>query len=92
MLYDLAVMANDWCRRPDLTLCEEKTAAVLAAYQQVRPMTELEQQTWPAALRMGALRFFLSRLKDKHLPREGEMTQIKDPNVFKSLLLAHRSH
>lgn len=92
MLYDLAVMVNDWCRRPDLTLCEEKTAAVLRAYQQVRPMTELEQQTWPAALRMGALRFFLSRLKDKHLPREGEMTQIKDPNVFKSLLLAHRSH
>jgi homoserine kinase type II len=49
-----------------------------------------EEKAWPAALRLAALRFFLSRLKDKHMPREGEMTQIKDPNVFKKVLSIHR--
>lgn len=91
MLYDLAVMVNEWCRMPDLTLCPQKVSAALTAYQTIRPLTPAEQAAWQAALRMGALRFFLSRLKDQHIPREGEMTQIKDPNVFKQLLLNHRT-
>lgn len=91
MLYDIAVMVNEWCRLEDLSLCPEKTSQALAAYQNLRPFQEAETQAWQAALRMGALRFFLSRLKDKHMPREGEMTQIKDPNVFKSLLAQHQT-
>ncbi|BBP42279.1 homoserine kinase [Thiosulfativibrio zosterae] len=91
MLYDLAVMVNEWCRMPDLTLCPQKLQAAMVAYQAVRPLTLDEEAAWQAALRMGALRFFLSRLKDKHLPREGELTQIKDPNVFKTVLINHRA-
>ena len=83
-------MVNEWCRQDDLTLCPEKLSATLAAYEAVRPMTDAEHDAWQAALRMGALRFFLSRLKDKHMPREGEMTQIKDPTVFKKILTNHR--
>jgi Putative homoserine kinase type II (protein kinase fold) len=60
------------------------------AYKQQRPLSAAEQDAWPAALRLAALRFFLSRLKDKHIPREGEMTQIKDPNVFKRVLQLHQ--
>lgn len=90
LLYDLAVMVNEWCRQEDLSLDQSKLTELLAAYQSVRPLTENEKKSWPAALRLAALRFFLSRLKDKHLPREGEMTQIKDPSVFKTLLNLHR--
>lgn len=90
MLYDIAVMVNDWCRQADFTLNKERVSSVLEAYQAVRPLTATEHQFWQAALRMGALRFLLSRSKDKHMPREGEMTQIKDPNVFKMLLIAHQ--
>ncbi|MPQ76557.1 homoserine kinase [Hydrogenovibrio sp. JE_KL2] len=92
LLYDLAVMVNDWCRLPDLTYDDDKVAAMLSSYQQTRELTWQEKMTWPYALRLAALRFFLSRLKDKHMPREGEMTQIKDPNVFKSVLIYHQNH
>ncbi|GAB6034984.1 homoserine kinase [Galenea microaerophila] len=89
-LYDLAVMVNDWCRHEDLSFDQAKINAMVSAYQQQRPLTEAEKSAWPAALRLAALRFWLSRLKDKILPREGEITQIKDPNVFKQVLRYHQ--
>lgn len=92
LLYDLAVMVNDWCRNPDLSFDKEKTQKMMATYQQQRPLSEAEKQAWPAALRLAALRFWLSRLKDKILPREGEMTQIKDPDVFKKVLSHHQQY
>lgn len=90
-LYDLAVMVNDWARKENNRYNLEKGRAIMQAYQHVRPLTELEQAEWPAAQRMAALRFWLSRLKDKVLPREGELTMIKDPDVFKQVLLHHRA-
>ncbi len=96
-LYDLAVMVNDWCRThsetpKDIQFDEVKINTLLTAYQTKRSLTEVEQSVWPAALRLAALRFFLSRLQDKHIPREGEMTQIKDPDVFKQILIIHQTH
>ena len=95
-LYDLAVMVNEWCRvnteKPeDIHFDDEKFEAMFTAYESVRPLTDAEQATWSAAVRLAALRFFLSRLKDKHIPREGEMTQIKDPDVFKQVLKSHQN-
>ncbi|AHF00399.1 homoserine kinase [Thiomicrospira aerophila AL3] len=89
-LYDLAVMVNDWCRNSQHDLEPTKVEAVLTAYDKVRPLTDQEQACWPAALRLAALRFYLSRLKDAIMPREGEITMIKDPKVFETLLIAHR--
>lgn len=86
MIYDLAVMVNDWCRLENGALCAYKVEATLNSYRSVRDFEYYEKHTWQAALRMAALRFLLSRLKDKHMPREGEITQIKDPNIFKVLL------
>jgi homoserine kinase type II len=91
-LYDLAVMVNDWCRDQDNRLNSEKLEASWQAYQTERPLSDAEHQAWSAALRMAALRFWLSRLKDKIQPREGEITMIKDPDVFKSLLVWHRKN
>ncbi len=91
LLYDVAVTVNDWCSNSDGELDEEKVLAMLGAYRRVRTFSEEEAQAWPVMLRAGALRFWLSRLQDMHFPREGELTHIKDPEVFRSILLARKA-
>ncbi len=86
LLYDLAVAANDWCCNSDHSLNREKVIALLGQYHQYRPLLAEEQQYWPTLLRAAALRFWLSRLYDKHFPRAGELVHTKNPGQFKSIL------
>ena len=61
-------------------------SAVLDAYQQRRLLTRQEIDALPLMLRLGALRFWFSRLYDKVFPLSGELTFIKNPEFFRSLL------
>jgi homoserine kinase type II len=87
LLYDLAVTVNDWCSKETGELDSERARAMLGAYNSIRPLGETERTHWQAMLRAAALRFWLSRLQDMHFPREGEMTHIKDPDVFRRILV-----
>lgn len=88
-LYDLSVCMNDWCI--DLNSGEhapERALAMLNAYQELRPLRSAERQLLPAMLRAGALRFWISRLWDFHLPREASMLKPHDPTHFERVLRA----
>jgi len=86
LVYDLAIAANDWCVLEDGRFDDARLSALLNAYQSVRPLSEAEKDHWHLLLQMAALRFWLSRLYDKHFPQDGELTFIKDPDYFKQVL------
>ena len=80
LLFDLAVVANDWCTD------QEKLNALVAGYCSVRPIGDDEALAWPALRRAAALRFWLLRLEIRHRPRSGALVTIKDPDQFGRLL------
>lgn len=86
LLFDVAVTVNDWCSMPDGALDTARSTALLEAYDRERAFTAPEREMWPAILRAAALRFWLSRLDDFHLPREGEMVQVKNPDEYRDIL------
>jgi homoserine kinase type II len=87
LLFDLAVCLNDWCADPESgRLVEERAAALVAAYELVRPLEGAERRLVPALLRAAAFRFWLSRLWDRHLPRTAAMLAPKDPGHFERVL------
>jgi homoserine kinase type II len=92
-LFDLAVCLNDWCiHHHDGSHAPERAQSLLQAYQSVRPLTAAERMLMPAMLRAGALRFWISRLWDYHLPRQASMLKPHDPSHFEQVLRARIHH
>lgn len=86
-IYDLAVCLNDWClHADDASLDESRASALVRAYEQLRPLSAGELRLLPAMLRAAALRFWLSRLGDWHLPRQASLLEPKDPGHFERVL------
>ena len=91
LLFDVAVCANDWCLDASHGLEAARTEALMDAYEAVRPLTPLEREGWPVMLRAAALRFWLSRLYDFHLPRPGMLVHAHDPEHFRKILECRRA-
>ena len=96
-LFDLAVCLNDWCiehaaDERDGRHDPVRAEAMRAAYQAVRPHTAHVRALLPAMLRAGALRFWISRLWDFHLPREASMLTPHDPTHFERVLRERVTH
>lgn len=91
-LFDLAVSLNDWCivhdnKTPVASMNDSDNAIeFIANYDHIRPLTAAERRLLPAMLRAAALRFWISRLWDFHLPREASMLKAHDPAHFERVL------
>lgn len=85
--YDLAVVINDWCVDLDSGhLVVERAQALLDAYQAERALSGDELRLLPGLRRAAALRFWLSRLADWHLPRDASLLTPKPPVHFERVL------
>jgi homoserine kinase type II len=91
-LYDLAIVANDWCSRPDCSIDTERESALLEGYAQIRAFTADEARAWPILTRTAAMRFWLSRLIPwlgiAQASRQGGDMKLKDPQQYKNILLS----
>jgi homoserine kinase type II len=87
LLFDISVCLNDWCINLATGAHDtERAQAFLTGYESQRKLTAPERLLLPAVARAGALRFWLSRLWDFHLPREAAVLQPHDPSHFERVL------
>jgi len=82
LMYDLAIVINDWCSLADGSLDRMKMREIIAAYSKVRVLESLENQSIPMMLRAAAFHNWISKLCD------GDK---KSSDKFKLILLHRRS-
>jgi homoserine kinase type II len=86
-IFDVAVAINDWCiDRTTGVLRQDLVNVWLDAYSEIRPITSEERNLLPATLRIAALRFWVSRLYDFHMPRAAKTLKPHDPSHFERIL------
>ena len=86
-LYDLCITLNAWCFNERTAEYDfNKALLILESYQRIRPLEEEEQKSFGTMLQVAALRFWLSRLRDVHFPKAGEVVTRKDPQGKRQLL------
>jgi len=89
--YDLAITLNAWCfEAADWAFNVTKAKALMAGYEAVRPLTDMEKQAFVTLARWAALRFLLTRLHDWLYPVEGALVTPKNPLEYLKKLQFHR--
>ena len=88
-LYDIAITVNAWCTDEEGKLINTLLSAFLQGYQSIRQLTDAELKAWPIMLRMAAMRFWLSRLEDSLIQRDGDLTHSKNPKEYQRILQNH---
>jgi len=90
LLYDLAIVANDWCCNADGSIDPLREKALLQAYAKVRPFTSDEYRAWSVLTCTASMRFWLSRL----IPwlDESNEQKLKDPEELKRTLMFRRNN
>lgn len=89
LLFDLAIICNDWCFDADMHFHAQRWQAFINNYSQRRQLTPTEHDAWPTMLRAAALRFWTSRLYDYHFPVGNNVDQ-HDAAPYERLLRLHR--
>lgn len=92
-IYDLAVLANDWCCDQSGHWYEGCVEALFAGYQRHRPLQDKELAAWNLALRAGALRWWLGRLDAQEFQANKTVGVVlkKDPDEYLNKLIKRRA-
>jgi homoserine kinase type II len=90
LAYDLAIALNAWCFEPDLSFNLTKGQALIAGYEELRPLTEPERAALPLLARGAALRFLLTRTVDWLDVPPGAFVKPHDPIPYDRRLSFHQ--
>ena len=88
-LYDLCVIANDWCNDAEGMLDSDRTLALLQAYHRIRPLSQTEVWFFPVFTLYAALSFWLSRTVAQLANKRDPSTRFKDPEEFRRIVANH---
>lgn len=91
-LFDLAVIANDWCTDSHGRLYPDRTQALLASYHQVRRLTEQEIWFFSGFTLYAALAFWVSRLAVAIPSKTEGRVRTKNPDEFRNIVAQHIRH
>jgi homoserine kinase type II len=92
LAYDLAVTHAAWCFTGGDTFCADVSAALVAGYEAVRPLSETERAALPLLARGASMRFLTTRAYDwLHTPADALVTR-KDPLAFARRLSFYQTH
>ncbi len=91
LAYDVAICLNAWCFEKDNSFNITKARALLAAYNQIRPLTGEEYDALPVLARGAAMRFLLTRIFDWLNVAGDALVRPKDPLEYVRKLRFHKS-
>jgi homoserine kinase type II len=89
--YDVAVALNAWCFEADGSFNITSARQLVAGYETLRPLSDLERSALPVLAHGAAMRFFLTRLADWGATPDGALVRPKDPLEYERKLAVHRS-
>jgi homoserine kinase type II len=89
--YDVAIALNAWCFEPDGSFNITSARQLVAGYESMRPLSDLERAALPILAHGAAMRFFLTRLHDWGATPAGALVRPKDPLEYERKLAVHRA-
>ena len=81
-MYDLAVIAIDWCQEKSGKLSKELVQGMLKAYNAIKPISQAELEFFDSFLIFASLNFWLSRL----IGQKENRARVKDPEEMEQVL------
>jgi len=91
-IYDLAVLANDWCTDGTGLLDPDRTLALLRAYNSLRALCDAELWFFSDFTLYAALTFWLSRLAPALANGSTDLARKKNPEEFQRIVAHHIRH
>ena len=88
-LYDLCVLANDWCCDTQGQLDADRLMALVRGYHSARPLERVELWFFPVFLLYGACAFWLSRQSAQVRAQTDASVRLKNPEEFRRIVAHH---